>query len=83
VPSLREHPLPRLVAAGVRCTVSTDDPFSFGNTITEEYGVLASEMGFGRAALARTARAGFEVALVDEATRARWLADVDAAAAQP
>ena len=39
VPSLRDHPLPRLLAAGVRCTVSTDDPLCFANTLTEEYAV--------------------------------------------
>src|SRR5215218_4214821 len=29
VPSLGEHPLPRLVAAGVLCSISTDDPAMF------------------------------------------------------
>jgi aminodeoxyfutalosine deaminase len=37
VASLEEHPLPQLVAAGVLCTVSTDDPQMFDTDLTREY----------------------------------------------
>ncbi|RME73357.1 MAG: adenosine deaminase family protein [Verrucomicrobia bacterium] len=73
VPSMREHPIRQLFDAGIRCTVSTDDPFSFGNTLSEEYAALAMDLGFTRRELVRIARNGFEVALVDEATRAGFL----------
>jgi aminodeoxyfutalosine deaminase len=36
VPSLEAHPLPRLVEAGVRCSVSTDDPAMFDTDLTRE-----------------------------------------------
>ena len=42
VRSLDEHPLPELVAAGVRCTVSTDDPAMFDTDLTREYEVARS-----------------------------------------
>jgi adenosine deaminase len=76
-PSLREHPLRRLRAAGVVCTISTDDPISFGNTIQDDYEVLARELAFTPAELADLARAGFSVALVDEARRDQWRKEVD------
>ncbi|GIF15722.1 adenosine deaminase [Actinoplanes teichomyceticus] len=41
VRDLAEHPLPRLRAAGVRCTVSTDDPAMFHTDLTTEYRVAA------------------------------------------
>jgi len=44
VPSLDEHPLPNLVRAGVRCTISTDSRTVAGTTLTHEF-ELASEMG--------------------------------------
>jgi aminodeoxyfutalosine deaminase len=44
VPSLAEHPLPALVAAGVACSVSTDDPAMFGTDLGNEYRV-ARELG--------------------------------------
>jgi aminodeoxyfutalosine deaminase len=40
VPSLAEHPLPALVAAGVPCSVSTDDPAMFGTDLDREYQVV-------------------------------------------
>lgn len=80
VPSMEAHPLPRLLEAGVRCTVSTDDPFCFGNTLTDEYAALETEMQLSREQVARVARNGFEVALMDEAERAKCLAQIDLAA---
>jgi adenosine deaminase len=65
VPSMRAHPIRRMVDAGVRCTVSTDDPFSFGNTLSEEYAALAMDAGFSRRELVQIARNGFEVATMD------------------
>ncbi len=69
VPSLKDHPIRALMRAGVRCTVSTDDPLCFGNSITEEYEALATELTFTRSELAQIARAGWEVADVSAAAR--------------
>ncbi len=65
-PSMAEHPIRRLMQAGVRCTVSTDDPLCFANTVNEEYLALAHGLGFTRQELAFVARSGFEVALLPE-----------------
>lgn len=77
VRSLREHPLRRLMAAGVRCTISTDDPLILGNTLTDEYVGLATEGGFSAMELVRLARNGFEVGTMPDAVRAA--ADVELA----
>jgi len=42
VSSLDEHPLPALVAAGIPCTVSTDDPEMFDTDLTREYDAALS-----------------------------------------
>ena len=44
VPSLDRHPLPSLVRAGVRCTISTDSRTVAGTTLSHEF-ELASAMG--------------------------------------
>jgi adenosine deaminase len=77
VPSYSDHPIGRLMDAGVRCTVSTDDPISFGNTLLDEYTMLAGACGFDKRRLAKVARAGFEVAMISESERAGWLSDFD------
>jgi adenosine deaminase len=44
VPSLAEHPLPQLVRAGVRCTISTDSRTVADTTLSREF-ELAAAMG--------------------------------------
>lgn len=81
VPGWREHPLPALMQAGVRCTVSTDDPLVFGNTLTDEYEGLFREAGRPADELIRCLKAGWEVALISEAERRERLAAIDHGAA--
>lgn len=75
--TLETHPIRALFDAGVTVTVSTDDPISFGNTITDEYAALAERRGFTRAELAQLARNGWQVADVPAARRAEMLAEID------
>jgi aminodeoxyfutalosine deaminase len=41
VRTLEEHPLPQLVAAGVRCSISTDDPAMFDTDLSRDYEAAA------------------------------------------
>src|SRR4029079_7357045 len=41
VPDLTAHPLPRLLDAGVRVTVNSDDPAYFGGYVADNYLALA------------------------------------------
>jgi aminodeoxyfutalosine deaminase len=74
VASLAEHPLPRLLAAGVRCSISTDDPAMFDTDLAREHSAAASLGVDPRAAY----EAGVEGALCDQATRERLRAVGDA-----
>src|SRR3954464_2089309 len=67
VATLEEHPLPQLIAAGVPCSVSTDDPAMFDTDLTRELAV-ARTLGVSPQAAYEAALAG---ALCDDATRAR------------
>lgn len=73
VPDLARHPIRELGAAGITCTVSTDDPLVFGNTLLDEYSGLAREAGFNRAGLVSLVRNGWKVALIDSAKRSEVL----------
>jgi adenosine deaminase len=46
VPSMAEHPIRKLMAAGVQVTVNTDDPGVFALDLTHEYEVLMKTFGF-------------------------------------
>jgi aminodeoxyfutalosine deaminase len=67
VASLEDHPLPRLIAAGVHCSISTDDPAMFETDLAREYDV-ATSFGF-------VPRSFYDVgvtgALCDDDTRGR------------
>lgn len=76
--TLATHPIRELFDAGVKVTVSTDDPISFGNTLTDDYVALAQHRGFTRRELAQLARHGFEVALLSDAQKQPLLAQLDA-----
>ena len=78
VPSMEHHPLRKLMEAGVRCTISTDDPLCFANSLNEEYLAIAHGLGFTRKELARLARNGFEVADLTPEQKTPWLAELDA-----
>jgi adenosine deaminase len=69
-PSLAEHPLPRLLEAGVRCSLNGDDPLLFGPVLLEEYELARTEMGLDDEALATIARASVEGAGAPEALKA-------------
>lgn len=58
VPSLAEHPLPRLVAAGLVVTLNTDIPSVTGTTLTDEYRQARDVFGYSDAELAGFATAG-------------------------
>ncbi len=70
VRSLDEHPVGELVRAGVRCSVSTDDPVMFDTDLTREY-EAAESLGLDPRALYETALAG---ALCDSETKAQLAA---------
>jgi aminodeoxyfutalosine deaminase len=65
VPSLEEHPLRDLAAAGIRCTVNTDDPAMFDTDLEREHKAARALGVDGRAAY----EAGVAGALCDDPTR--------------
>jgi aminodeoxyfutalosine deaminase len=67
VASLADHPLPRLAALGVRCSISTDDPAMFDTDLARDY-EAAESFGLSPESFYEAGVAG---ALCDEETRER------------
>ena len=78
VPSLAEHPLPRLVDAGLLVTVNTDIPAMTGAGLAEEYRLLRDTFGYGDAAIAEVARAGVRASFAPADVKAQLLSGIDA-----
>ncbi len=81
VERMEEHPLKRMMDAGLLVTVNSDDPAYFGGYVADNYRAVRDALGLGRRDLVALARNSFRAAFLDEATRARHLADLEAAAA--
>jgi adenosine deaminase len=56
VPSIEEHPLVKLLDAGVRCSLNGDDPLLFGPGLLGEYELARDTMGLSDEQLAQLAR---------------------------
>lgn len=84
VENLAAHPLPRLLEAGVRCSINADDPLIFGPDILDEYELCRSGLGLSDDQLAACAWTSIEVtqapAAVKDAAKSAidaWLAPRD------
>lgn len=70
------HPIARLVDAGVRVTVSTDDPPFFHTTLTNEYQMLADAFGWTGTEFRQMNLWAVDAAFCDEATKIRLRKDL-------
>jgi adenosine deaminase len=77
VPSLAEHPLPALVAAGVPVTINSDDPPMFATTLNHEYAVAAELLGLDAQGVVGLARAAVTASFLDPGGQAVLLAEID------
>lgn len=80
VGSLDEHPLPRMLDAGLAVTVNSDDPAMFRSPLLGEYEAVRRIFGLDDARIASLARTAVDHSFADEALRTemhdgidRWL----------
>jgi adenosine deaminase/aminodeoxyfutalosine deaminase len=78
VPSLAEHPLPELVAAGVLVTINSDDPPMFSTTLNHEYAVAAELLDLDAAGVAELARTAVRASFLDVPGKRMLLDEIDA-----
>lgn len=72
-PNRAAHPLHRLIAAGVRVTLGSDDPPFFHTTLGAEY----DNAGLGERDLRAITRTAIEGSFADEATKRRLLKGIE------
>ncbi|MGH8199325.1 MAG: adenosine deaminase [Steroidobacteraceae bacterium] len=77
---MEDHNLKRLLQAGLRVTVNSDDPAYFGGYLLENYLAVERALGLTRQQLATLARNSIEGSFLDAAAKRRWLAAIDAPA---
>ncbi|BFV60172.1 adenosine deaminase [Kitasatospora sp. CMC57] len=78
VDTLADHPLRRMLDAGLVATVNSDDPAYFGGYVGQNLTETAAALGLTERQQYTLARNSFEASFLDEPTRARYLAELDA-----
>lgn len=76
-PRLGEHPLARLIEAGVRCTLASDDPGFFGSNLLGEVEVCRTVLGLSDAAVLDLLRCGIQASMAPAGTKASLIAEFE------
>lgn len=77
---MEQHNLKRLLEAGLRVTVNSDDPAYFGGYLLENYLAVERALGLTRAHLAALARNSIEGSFLDADAKRRWIEAIEACA---
>jgi len=78
-PDLESHVLPKLVDAGVRVTINSDDPPMFNTTLVGEYGKIAEVFNFGKSDFLRFNKTAIESSFLGEEEKRKLEKDYDEA----
>ncbi len=82
VPRLEDHPLPRMIDAGLVVTINSDDPAYFGGYVGDNYVAVHDGLGLDRGAMVALARASLEVSFAPAEVKSRLVADLEAYVAE-
>ncbi len=83
VSSLASHPLPAMLAEGLKATVNSDDPAYFGGYIDANYAAVRSGMNLGEQELLTLARNSLDACFATAQQRSQWTAELESVAGQP
>lgn len=82
VPALDDHPLPRLLDAGVFVTINTDDPPMFATTLCDEYLRVAHQFQLDHHDVERLAINGVTASFLPDSTKTRLIDEIRASTAE-
>ncbi len=76
-PSLEEHPIVRLLDAGVDLSINSDDPPMFDTTLSHEYALVGDTFGLGAGMLGELSIGAISHSFLDEGERDRLRAEFE------
>lgn len=77
VESLREHPLKRMLEAGLVATINSDDPAYFGGYVLDNYIAVRDALGLSAHDIVTLARNSITASLADAEQKKRWISEID------
>jgi len=73
VKDMKDHPLRRMLDAGLRVTINSDDPAYFGGYVNENFASVAAALGLSAAELTQIARNSFAASFMPDVEKQRAL----------
>ncbi len=77
VDDIKNHPLKRMMDAGLKVTVNSDDPSYFGGYMNDNFNAVAEALDLDIETLVKVTRNGFEAAYLSDERRAELLGELD------
>lgn len=81
VKDLKDHPLKKMLALGLKATINSDDPSYFGGYMNENYIAITHALQLDREALLTLARNSIDASFLDDGRKSVLHAELDAYAA--
>lgn len=78
VKDLKDHPLKKMLALGLKATINSDDPSYFGGYMNENYKAITHALELDRDALVTLARNSIDASFVDDGRKDALRAELDA-----
>ncbi|HKP23146.1 MAG TPA: adenosine deaminase [Dongiaceae bacterium] len=83
VKDMKDHPLRRMLDAGLKVTINSDDPAYFGGYVNENFSSVGDALGLSAQELTAIARNGFAASFMPTQAKQAALAAFDQAIRQP
>ena len=77
VATLEDHPLKRMLEAGLVATCNSDDPAYFGGYVGDNFNAVRKALALSDGELVTLAKNSFEASFIDDASKRRWIDEVD------
>ena len=82
VDDLKHHPLKRMLDAGIRATVNSDDPAYFGGYVNDNFRAVTEGLDLTPAEVVRLARNAFSGSFLDDARKSHFDREITRVAAE-
>ncbi len=77
VNDLKDHPLKKMMDLGLKVTINSDDPAYFGGQVNQNYIEIQEALHLTKQDLYELAKNSFQYSLLDEATKRKYLEELD------
>ncbi|RIJ48681.1 adenosine deaminase [Maribellus luteus] len=78
VDDLKDHPLKKLLNAGIMATVNSDDPAYFGGYLNQNFRETAEALKLSKEEILKLAKNSFKASFLSEHEKERWIAELAA-----